>query len=97
MFTIRFTPEAIVDLRALHKRDAQLIVDEIETQLTFEPTLATRNRKRLRPNLLAEWELRIGEFRVFYDVASAETIVKVVAVGRKIGNRLFIHSKEYRL
>lgn len=97
MYTIQFTPEAIADLRELRKRDTQLIVDGIETQLTFEPVLPTRNRKRLRPNRLAEWELRIDEFRVFYDVVSTEVIVKVVAVGQKIGNRLLIHGKEYKL
>ena len=97
MYTIVFTPEAIADLRELRKRDMQLIVDEIEAQLSFEPTEVTRNRKRLRTNQLAEWELRILGFRVFYDVVTTEIIVKVVAVGRKVGNRLLIRSKEYRL
>ena len=97
MFTIQFTLEAVADLRELRKRDAQRIVDEIETQLTFEPTVTTRNRKRLRPNQLAEWELRIGEFRVFYGVVFTDTTVKVIAIGRKIGNRLLIYGKEYRL
>ncbi len=97
MFTIQFTHEAIADLRALRKHEVQWIVDEIETQLVFEPTIATRNRKQLRPNQLAEWELRIGEFRVFYDVTPADAVVKVIAVGRKIGNRLLIHGKEYKL
>ncbi len=97
MFTIQFTYEAIADLRVLRKRDVQRIVDEVETQLTFEPTVLTRNRKQLRPNQLAEWELRIGEFRVFYDVVAADAVVKVLAIGRKTGNRLLIHGKEYKL
>jgi mRNA-degrading endonuclease RelE of RelBE toxin-antitoxin system len=97
MFVIQFTLEAVDDLRELRKYEAQRIVDEIEMQLTFEPTAVTRNRKQLRSNQLAEWELRVGEFRVFYDVVFVDTAVKVVAIGRKIGNRLLIHGKEYRL
>lgn len=97
MFTIQFTHEAIADWRALRKRNVQRIVDEVETPLIFEPTVVTRNRKQLRPNQLAEWELRIGEFRVFYDVAPADAIVKVLAVGRKIGSRLLIRGQEYKL
>ncbi len=97
MYTIQFTPEALADLRVLRKHEAQLIVAETETHLSFEPVIATRNRKQLRPNQLAEWELRIKEFRVFYDVRIAEVVVKVIAVGRKSGNRLWIHGKEYQL
>jgi mRNA-degrading endonuclease RelE of RelBE toxin-antitoxin system len=58
MFVIQFTLEAVDDLRELRKYEAQRIVDEIEMQLTFEPTAVTRNRKQLRSNQLAEWELR---------------------------------------
>jgi hypothetical protein len=34
---------------------------------------------------------------VFYDVDNAIGIVKVVAVGLKIGNRLYIQNEEYQL
>lgn len=59
--------------------------------------METRNRKRLRPNDLAEWELRIGAFPVFYDIVADDEIVKVVAIGWKRGNDLFIHGEEYEL
>jgi len=68
MFQISFTPEAIEDLRWFIKVDRKSIMEEIETQLLHEPSTETRNRKRLRPNQLAEWELRSGGFRVFFDV-----------------------------
>ena len=32
----------------------------------------TRNRKRLGENELSDWELRIQDFRVFYDVVAEE-------------------------
>ncbi len=97
VFDIQFTPEAIEDLRTLRKRDQQLIIDEIEDQLKHEPTQGTRNRKCLRPNQLAEWELRVREFRVFYDVNRTQEVIKVVAIGHKQGFRLLIQGKEYKI
>jgi mRNA-degrading endonuclease RelE of RelBE toxin-antitoxin system len=56
MYGIEVTPEAIGDLRMLRKRERQIVIREVEEQLRYEPTQETRNRKRLRPNQLAEWE-----------------------------------------
>ena len=38
MFQIEFTPEAIDDLRAIHKYDQQLIIAGIESQLPHQAT-----------------------------------------------------------
>ena len=97
MFEIRFTPEAIEDIRSFRKRERKRIIEEIETQLKHQPNQETKNRKKLRPNQLAEWELRIDKFRVFYDVDEQEQAVKIEAVGHKEGNVLFIHGEEYKL
>jgi mRNA-degrading endonuclease RelE of RelBE toxin-antitoxin system len=65
------------------------ILDEIEKQLAHEPDTRTRNRKLLE-NLIPPWqtvapiwELRVGEYRVFYDVTPTESVVYVRAVRRK--------------
>ena len=97
MFQIEFTPEAVDDLRSLRKHDRQLIVTTIEEQLSHQSTRETRNRKRLRPNQLAEWELRVGDYRVFYDVDEGNAMIKIEAVGRKQGSKLFLHGEEYEL
>ena len=97
MFQIEFTPEAIDDLRAMRKYDQQLIIAGIESQLPHQATHPTRNRKQLRPNQLAEWELRIGDFRVFYDVEAERAVVKIEGVGYKEGSKLFVHGQEYEL
>jgi mRNA-degrading endonuclease RelE of RelBE toxin-antitoxin system len=97
MFRIEFTPEAVDDLKTLRKFDQTRVVAAIEVHLPHEPTQETRNRKRLRPNNLAEWELRVETFRIFFDVDFAEEVVKVVAVGHKAGNELFIHGERYEL
>ena len=73
------------------------IIAEIEAQLSHEPAIETRNRKRLRPNELAEWELRAGRFRVFFDIDSENRLITVEAVGYKRGSRLFIGGEEYVL
>src|SRR5438270_9082251 len=97
MFEIRFTPEAIEDIGSFRKHERKRIIEEIAIQLQHQPAQETRNRKKLRPNQLAEWELRIDRFRVFYDVDEQGLAVKIEAVGYKKGNVLFIHGEEYKL
>ena len=94
MFDIEFTAEAEHDLKWFRKNEQSEILDAIDEQLRFEPDVETRNRKRLRPNQTAEWELRVGNFRVFYDVATVVRIVSIDAIGLKIGNRLYFRGKE---
>ena len=57
MLQIEFTPEAIEDLQLLRTFDPRQIVTAIETQLPHQAPQASRNRKRLRPSQLAEWDL----------------------------------------
>ena len=51
----------------------------------------------MRSNIIATWELRVGGFRVYYDVDDFEPVVIVRAIGSKIGNRLFIAGEEITL
>ena len=97
MYEVEYTIDAIEDLKFYKKHERQLIVDPTDEQLSLEPTHETRNRKRLRPDRVAEFELRIMKFRVFYDVDENEEVVKIDTIGHKEGNRLFIRGKEYRL
>jgi len=53
--------------------------------------------EQLRENPVASWALRIGEFRVFYDVSVDEEMVSVRAVGRKDRNFLFIRGMRIAL
>jgi mRNA-degrading endonuclease RelE of RelBE toxin-antitoxin system len=97
MYEIEFTPESLEDISWFKKFEQQTIFTEIKAQLSHQPSVETRNRKRLRSNDVAEWELRIDTIRVFYDVFEQVRIVKVEAVGRKDGNKLWIRGKEYKL
>src|SRR3990172_2981386 len=86
MYELDFTSSARQDLKALRKFDQQLVLDGIDEQLRFEPIVETPNRKRLEPNDIAEWELRLGKYRVFYDVEEQVKIVAIKAIGYKVGN-----------
>ena len=102
MYQIEYTEAALEDLEYFRKAEQQLILDEVDRQLINEPTVETNNRKHLRPNQVAEWELRIGKYRVFYDVLDESEpeivkIVKIEAVGFKENNRLYIRGKEFQL
>ena len=95
------SPEAIDHLVALTAHQRRIILDAIETHLTHEPTVATRRRKPLRPNPLSSWELRVGQYRVYYQIESDDdddqAVVTVVAVGVKRRNRVFIGGVEVTL
>jgi len=97
MFEIEFTPESVDDLKSFKRNEQVEIIEAIENQLRYEPTFETRKRKCLRPNEIAEWELRIGNFRVFYNVEKERLIVSIEAIGFKVGNVLFIRDKERKL
>ena len=59
--------------------------------------METRNRKLLRPNPIARWELRVGDFRVFYEVDLEDGTVEVLAVGIKTHDVLNIGGEQVEL
>ena len=75
-----------------------IVLDRVERQLRHEPTTETRNRKPMRPNPIAPWELRIQNLRVYYDVEDEpEPRVYVRAVGIKKRNQVWIGNEVIRL
>ncbi len=97
-YEIEFAQVVKEHMKSLKAYQRARVLDEIEKQLVYEPLTETRNRKHLRPNPIAPWELRVGELRVFYDVPFDEPdIVQVLAIGRKIGNKLYIGGKVVKL
>jgi mRNA-degrading endonuclease RelE of RelBE toxin-antitoxin system len=92
---IEFTVEALEDLRAFRRFDQEQVMAGIEAHLVHQAT--EPSRKRLRPNRLSEWELRVGDFRVFYNVGDDGAVVRIEAIGQKRGNKLWLHGEEYEL
>lgn len=79
---------------AISRRDRKVILDAIREQLVHTPDTETRNRRLLRDNPFADWELKISQCRLFYDLDVANRVVRILAVGIKERNRLIIGGEE---
>jgi mRNA interferase RelE/StbE len=73
------------------------LLNKIQAQLFHRPAEETKQRKKLRPNPFASWELRVREFRVFFDIDEQEQTVFIIAIGRKKHNTLLIDDREFEL
>ena len=92
-FRIVITDEAELHLRSLPAHEQRLIESAIRRRLLHEPGRETKAVKQLRPNRLAQYELRVGDFRVMYNVEGVEVVLLVI--GRKKGNQLFVKGESY--
>lgn len=89
-------------LSAIDRKHHSPIRQTIETQLTYEPEVETKNRKPVIQPFLYEatWEIRFGPkncLRVFYEVDRDALVVSVLAIGEKQGNQLMISGEEIAL
>jgi len=91
------TEDAKADLRWYRTFEQKTIVSQIKEQLRYEPLMETKNRKMLRDNPIAPWELRLGKYRAFYHVLREEGVVSAVAIGHKEHATLFIRGQEVKL
>ena len=97
-YEIRFAADVRQQLEALTARERSTALVVIERQLSHEPLVETQNRKPLRPNPVAPWELRIRNLRAFYEVVPGDPeVVRIVAVGKKKGNVVRMAGKEIEL
>jgi len=78
-FAIVLAPEAVEDLKRLKAAVRGTVKDAMETHLRHGPDKTSRSRiKRLRGLSRPQYRLRVGDIRVFYDVA--EGVVEVLAI-----------------
>ncbi|MBC6455390.1 MAG: type II toxin-antitoxin system RelE/ParE family toxin [Hormoscilla sp. SP5CHS1] len=85
-------------LKSLTTLEQRTVLDTVDEQLKYEPLVETRNRKPMKPNSLASWELRIGNLRVYYDVEeNTVSVVYIQAVGVKNRNQVRIGKEEIEL
>jgi mRNA-degrading endonuclease RelE of RelBE toxin-antitoxin system len=88
-YQIELAELAVRELKAIRAFDRRRIVDELKRQLAQEPSVATRNRKLLEAvspgfeHVPPIWQLRVGDYRVFYDVDEDAQTVYVRAVRLK--------------
>ena len=97
-YRIEYSPDSEDHMNLLTKRQCVIVMDTIDEQLVYQPNIETRNRKPMRPNPIAPWELRIGDLRVYYDIEEKpEPIVYVIAVGIKERNLVRIGREVIKL
>jgi len=95
-WTVRLKESVIDDLRWFGKRDGRLLLAEAEQRLSSDPLVETRNVKTLRPNFVAQRELRLfGKYRVLFNVDEDAEEVTIVLVGEKRGNSLLVQGEEF--
>lgn len=94
-YRVTITGEAKAQFQGFSARDRRVIRDGIAARLRDQPATPSRAVKPLRPNPLAGYELRLGDIRVLYNVDEGGPEVVVVALGRKVGNKLVISGEEF--
>ncbi|NUQ63628.1 MAG: type II toxin-antitoxin system RelE/ParE family toxin [Pirellulales bacterium] len=108
MYDIRWDEGAKDDMRraGLRAYEVRQIVDAVDEQLAHEPARQSKRKKIIRPDqrlpfehLEPVWQLRVGDFRIFYDVVDVDEsrqegeekvyqgVVSVRAVRRKPGHK----------
>jgi addiction module RelE/StbE family toxin len=93
MYSIEYAEGVADDLARLRVYERQQILDKIDKQLKHEPARQTKNRKPLI-GLIPPWEhiepvwgLRVGDYRVFYDVDEIASVVIIRAIRHKPSHR----------
>ena len=83
-YEIVLKPAAVADLDRLRKYDAAMIADGIRQFLTHNPRRESKSRiKRLCGLHDPDYRLRLGAYRVFYNVDDAAKRVDVLRVLHK--------------
>ena len=101
-FELIYPPIFKNQLKVIDAKYYSLIQESLETLLSFQPDVETKNRKPLKRPVTfgATWEIRFGpdnRFRVFYRVDNDSEYVVILAIGEKIGSRLLIGGEEIEI
>lgn len=87
-YSVELDPEAQRDVEGLRAFDARPVVEAVR-ELRYEAEIETRQRKPLRAAIPAvpdaSWELRVGDYRVLYQVRKDRTVrvLRVILKGRR--------------
>jgi mRNA-degrading endonuclease RelE of RelBE toxin-antitoxin system len=94
---VEFTPDAVRQFKKLPKLARAAIKEGIQTHLVkADPGQTSRNKFRLRRvSPYADYELRLGAWRVFYRIVPGGTVVTLL--GEKRGSALIIEGEEIAL
>jgi len=90
IYRIEYANKTVANnLKDLRAHERKRILDGIDKQLRREPTVKTKHRKPIIglipswEHVEPIWELAVGEYRVFYDVDEAASVVNIRAIRHK--------------
>jgi mRNA interferase RelE/StbE len=80
MFEIKYAKSVRKDLSGIDKKHLERIKNSIESLIEF-PDVA--NIKKLSAHPLADYRLRVGEYRVLFDVCRDERVIYILKIGHR--------------
>ena len=86
-FDLQYSEEALARVKRLRRFDQVEILAQIEKMLLVNPTLVSKAKiKLLRQPAPTQYRLRVGEYRVFYDVEGQEVrILQILSKKEALG------------
>lgn len=95
-WTVKLRKSVYEDIRWLGRKNGRTVLQTAVELLEADPLAETRNIKTLRPNPVAQRELRLlGKYRVLFNVDSTEDTVTIAVIGEKKGNSLIVQGEEF--
>ena len=95
-WTVEVTEAAVEHLRWFGKKTGRKVLKQALEYLEQHPLASTKNLKTLRPNPIADRELRLfGMYRVLFSVDEDASLVTIILVGEKRGNQLLVLGEEF--
>ena len=96
-WTVEVKEAALQHSQWFGKKTGRKLLERALEFLEQDPLAETRNLKTLRPNPIAQRELRFfGTYRLLFSVDEGERLVTIILVGEKRGNRLLVMGEEFR-
>ena len=93
-YRIEVAPTADDDLAGMKAFHRIEVLDAIEEHLTYTPTSVSRSRiKRLRLLDSPAYRLRVGDYRVYYDVDETSSTVMVLRILSKAASLNYLQGK----
>jgi len=74
------------DFKNIDRSDQQKIIKSIRKKLTTEPE---RYGNPLRRDLKCLWKLRVGQYRVVYEIKTDKVLVYVIKIGFRRDNEVY--------
>lgn len=81
MYKVKLSNRAIKDLKKIRKEVSKKIIESLEL-LSINPFAEVLNTKKLRVNGNL-YRIRIGDYRVIYEIKSDLLIILVVRIGHR--------------